>query len=83
MEYTIAVAKKEFSQVLRDAHEQPVIITSRGQPDVVVMAFAEYEQIRRLLAYQHMVRLSEQLRESGPTAQDLYTTSRSELEERP
>lgn len=82
MEYTIAGAKKEFSNVLREAHERPVVITRRGQPDVVVMAFAEYEQLRRLLAYQQVLRLAEQLRESGPSAEEVYSASRKELEER-
>jgi prevent-host-death family protein len=83
MEYTIAGAKKEFANLLREAHERPVVITRRGQPDVVVMAFSEYEQVRRLLAYQRMLRLSDELRESGPTAEELYSASRAALEERP
>lgn len=82
MVYPIAVAKKEFSRLLREAQQRPVIITRRGQPDVVVMAYAEYEQLRRLQAYQRMLRLADQLRDSGVTASELYEASRRELEER-
>jgi hypothetical protein len=39
--------------------------------------------VRRLLAYQRMLRLSDELRESGPTAEELYSASRAALEERP
>lgn len=83
MEYPIAVAKSEFSRLLKEAHEEPVVITRRGQPDVVVLAYQEYERLRRLQAYQQTLRLSAKLRESGITAGELYQSSREELEKRP
>ena len=82
MEYPIAVAKSEFSRLVRDAHKEPVIITRRGQPDVVLLAYADYERLRRLQAYQQTLQIAAKLRESGVTASDLYETSRRELEER-
>ena len=43
MEYPIGVAKSEFSRLLREAHQAPVIITRRGQPDVVLLALREFD----------------------------------------
>ena len=83
MEYSIGVAKTEFSRLLREAHQAPVIITRRGHPDVVLLAYDEYERLRRVQAYQQTLRLSAKLQDSGVTARELYESSRRELEERP
>ena len=83
MKYSIGVAKTEFSRLLREAHQAPIIITRRGQPDVVLLAYDEYERLRRMQAYQQTLRLSAKLQESGVTARELYESSRRELEERP
>jgi prevent-host-death family protein len=80
MEYPIGIAKTEFSRLLREAHEAPVIITRRGRPDVVMLAYDDYERLRRLQAYQQTLRLSAKLQDSGVTASELYETSRRELE---
>ena len=82
MEYPIAVAKNEFSRLLREAHQEPVIITRRGRPDVVLLGYKEYERLRRLQAYQQLPGLAAKLRDSGLTAGELYRASRQELEER-
>lgn len=83
MGYPIAVVKRELARVLREAHEGPVIITRRGQPDAVLMSYSDYQHLRRLQAYRQMVRLSAQLRDQGVTATDLHEASRHELDERP
>ncbi len=82
MEFPIAVAKKEFSRILRETQKGPVILTRRGRPDVVLLAYAEYQRLRRLQAYQRMLHLAAQLRDTGITASKLYEASRSELEAR-
>lgn len=76
------MAKSEFSRLLREAHKEPVIITRRGRPDVVLLAYDEYERLRRLQAYQQVLNLAAKLRDSGLTASELYEASRQELEER-
>lgn len=83
MEYPIGVAKSAFSRLIREAHKQPVIITRRGQPDVVLMAYDDYERLRRLQAYEQTLRIAAKLRDSGVMASELYEASRQELEERP
>jgi len=82
MEYPIALAKKEFSRILRETRKGPVIITRRGQPDIVLLAYADYERLRRLQAFQQVLRLANELRDKGVTATELYEVSRRELEER-
>lgn len=82
MEYPIGVAKSEFSRLLREAREGPVIITRRGEPEVVLLAYDDYKRLRRLQAYQQVVRLSNELRGSGVNVQELQESSREELEKR-
>lgn len=82
MEYPIGVAKTEFSRLIREAHKQPIIITRRGRPDVVLLAYDDYERLRRLQAYEQTLRIAAKLRDSGITASELYETSRRELDER-
>ena len=80
---SIAEAKRGFSELLKQARKEPMVVTRRGQPDGVILPFAEYERPRRLLGYSSMVRLSSDLMEAGVKAAELYEASRSELEGRP
>lgn len=80
MKVSIAEAKKDFSSVIKQAHREPVVVTRRGQPDIVILSFKEYRDLRRLRAYWRMVRLSHELREAGITATELYQASRQDLE---
>ena len=83
MRVSIAEAKRGFSELLKHARKEPVIVTRRGKPDAVILPFAEYERLRRLLGYSSMVRLSRELKEAGVKATELYEASRSELERQP
>jgi len=83
MKVSIAEAKSGFSALLKRAREELVIVTRRGEPEAVILPFAEYERLRRLRAYSNMVRLSRELEEVGVTATELYEASRKELEGRP
>jgi prevent-host-death family protein len=80
---SIAEAKSGVSKLLKRSRKEPVIVTRRGKPDAVILPFAEYERLRRLLGYSNMVRLSRELEELGVTATELVEASRSELEGRP
>jgi prevent-host-death family protein len=80
---SIAEAKSGFSELLKHAQKEPVIVTRRGEPDAVILPFEEYEHLRRLRAYSSMMRLSHELKEVGVTATELYEASREELEDRP
>ena len=80
MEISIAEAKKGFSSLIKQAHREPVVVTRRGQPDVVILGFEEYRRLRRLRAYLRMLWLSQQLQGAGVTATELQQASRQELE---
>ncbi len=80
MKVSIAEAKKDFSSVARQAQKEPVVVTRRGEPDVVILSFAEYKQLRRLRAYLNMLRLSTELQGVGITASELHEASRHDLE---
>jgi hypothetical protein len=47
-----------------------------------LLAYDDYKRLRRLQAYQRMIRLSSQLQGHGVTVQELQEASREELEER-
>jgi prevent-host-death family protein len=79
MRLSIAEAKKDFSSVLKQAHAEPVVVTRRGEPDIVILSFDEYRNLSRLRAYLRMVRLSQRLRDNVK-ATELYQASRQELE---
>jgi len=82
MQVSIVEARKDLSRVLKQTRQAPVVVTRRGNPDAVILSFAEYERIRRLQAYLRMARLSRQLEDSGITATELYEIARRELEVR-
>jgi prevent-host-death family protein len=83
MRVSISEAKRGFSELLKRAREELVIVTRRGEPEAVILPFEEYERLRRLRAYSSMVRLSCELKGVGVTATELYEASRKELEGRP
>lgn len=82
IEVSVADAKSRLSELLKRARQDLVIVTRRGEPDVVLLPFEEYEHLRRLHAYSRMVSLSRRLEALGLTATELYESSRRELEER-
>lgn len=46
---TSTVTSREFNQNIgkaqRQAHQEPVIITNRGKPDLVLLSYDEYQRI--------------------------------------
>ena len=53
MEWTIAQARQNFSQLVKDAHQEPQVITNRNRPVAAVLdaetylKFKEWRQQRR------------------------------------
>ena len=82
MKVSIAQARKELSQILKQVRQTPVVVTRRGRPDAVILSFQEYEHLSRLRAYLKMMHLSRELESCGVTATELHDVSRRELEER-
>jgi len=48
----------------------------------VIVSPGEYQRLSQVQAYLQMLRLSQALRDSGVTADELFQASRAELEER-
>ena len=71
MKVSIAQARRDLSQILKQARQAPVIVTRRGEPDAVILLFQEYQFLRHLGAYLRMIRFSEQLKGCGVTATEL------------
>ncbi len=82
MYISVAEARDKLSQLLQAVTQKPIIITRRGKPAGVLIAPGEYEEMRKLRAYLEMLRLAEELRDCGVTAQELQHASRAELEAR-
>ena len=80
MEVSITEARKRLSQILAQSCRGPIRITSRGKPVGVIIDPEEYERLRQVQAYLKMIRISEELRESGLKATELFRASRRELE---
>ena len=83
MSVSIAEAKGRLSDLIKRAHDEPVVITRRGRPDAVLLSFEDYQQLHRVRAYLDMLRLSQELQNVEVTATELHESSRRELEGRP
>jgi prevent-host-death family protein len=82
MSISVSQAHNRLSQLLKDAQEQPVTITLRGEPIGVIISHEEYERLSEVRAYLEIVKLSKQLDDRGVTAEELMRSSRDELEAR-
>lgn len=58
MRVSIAKARSGFSALLKHTRKESVIVTHRGEPDMVILPFEEYERLQRLRAYANMMSLS-------------------------
>ena len=76
----IAHAHNRLSALLKQVQKDPILLTRRGKAVGVIISPEEYERLRQFEAYNNVVRLSQNLRESGVTASELYQASRHELE---
>jgi prevent-host-death family protein len=79
---SVADAHGRLSYLVGELKRGPVTITRRGKPVGVLMTPEEYQQLSKLRAYLEMVRLSNELRQSGVTAREVWEASRDELEAR-
>ena len=82
MSISVAEAHNRLSRWLNRVENGPITITRRGKPVGVIVSPEEYERLRQVQAYLQMLRLSNSLRESGVTADELFRVSREELEDR-
>jgi prevent-host-death family protein len=73
--WSIAAAKAELSQVVRDARRAPQVIEKRGHPVAIVLGTEEYERLASKQSqderYRALLGLSAELREDGGVALDV------------
>ena len=82
-EISVSQAKRELTSILKRIQEgEATIITRRGKPVGAMMAFQEYQKLKKLGAYNAVLKLSQELADCGITATELYEQSRRELEEK-
>jgi prevent-host-death family protein len=79
---SVARARDGLSQLLKRVGDEPITITRRGKAVGVIISPNEYERLRRVQAYLKMIRLSQSLAESDLSAEELFRSSRAELEDR-
>lgn len=81
---SVAEAKRDLTKLLREAEEKQmeIVVTRRGTPFMVILRYEDYQRLERLRGYLNMVRISEELKDSGISATEVYEESRRELEER-
>jgi len=81
---SVAEAKRDLTKLLREAEEKgmEIVVTRRGTPFMVILPYGDYERLERLRSYLNMVRISEELEDSGISATEIYEESRRQLEER-
>lgn len=82
-EISVSDAKRDFTAILRKVQEgEAAIITRRGKPVGAVIGFQEYQELKKLRAYDAVLRLSKELADCGITAGELHELSRRELGEK-
>jgi len=79
---TITEAHNRLSYWLKRIPDRPITITHRGRPVAVLVAPEEYERLCQVHAYLDMLRLSRSLQDAQVTGNELFETSRAELEAR-
>jgi prevent-host-death family protein len=83
MSVPITEVHNRLSYWSKKVPEGPVTITRRGKPVGVIVSPEDYERLRQVQAYLEMLRFSRSLQNSDLTADELFQTSREELEARP
>jgi prevent-host-death family protein len=77
LEFSTTEAHNRLSGLLKKVQKGPITITRRGKPVGVVLSPEEYKRLRQAEAYSQALSLSRSLRESGPSASELYEASRA------
>ncbi len=81
MDISIAEAHNRLSTLLKQVDAGPIMIQRHGKTVGVLISPQEYESLRQARVTLQMTRLSRDLKDSGLTAEELYTASRQELED--
>jgi prevent-host-death family protein len=79
---SIAEGKKGFSRLIQNASEkkEEIIVTKRGKPVAVIVAYEEHMHSRRLEGYRMVMEGREVFLRSGLRADEIYRESRKQLD---
>jgi len=81
---SVAEGKKNFSRLIHNAFEkkEEVIVTKRGEPVVVIVAYDEYQYSKRVESYRKIMEAREVFLKAGISADEIYKESKRQLEEK-
>lgn len=81
--YSVAEAKKQLTRLIRelDGEEGTVIITRRGEPVAVLLAYRRWVETERVDALRRLEGVRRRFA-GGITVEEAWTEARRELEER-
>ena len=81
---SVAEGKKSFSRLINNAFEkkEEVIVTKRGEPVVVIVAYEEYQHSKRVESYRKIMEAREVFLKAGISADEIYKESKRQLEEK-
>ena len=82
---SIAEGKKELSKLIRTVREskEEIILTNRGKPVAVIMAYDEYRHAKRTDGYRKIMEARSAFLKAGVQADEIREKSRKQLEKRP
>ncbi|GAB6273595.1 MAG: hypothetical protein STSR0004_04580 [Peptococcaceae bacterium] len=77
----VSQAKKSFLELIRRTEEKErVIIEKKGKPVAAILPYGEYVNLNRVRSYLAMQEISQAMKDTGLTAEEVYRKSRQELE---
>ena len=82
-EITITQGKRDFTKIIQRLEEQgETIVTRRGEPVAAIVAYKQFQGLKRLSDWMDMLKIAEKMRKKGVKAKELHEISRRELEKR-
>jgi prevent-host-death family protein len=81
---SIAEGKKELSKLIRTVREskEEIILTNRGKPVAVIMAYDEYRHAKRTDGYRKIMEARSVFLKAGIQEDEIQKKSRKQLEKR-
>ena len=77
----VSQAKKSFLELIRRTEEKErVIIEKKGKPVAAILPYGEYVNLNRVRSYLAMQEISQAMKDTGLTSEEVYRKSRQELE---
>lgn len=59
--YTATEAKSRFMEIIKEAEDEPLLITRRGKPSVVILSASDYESLLETVKFYSYPQLAKAL----------------------